>query len=231
MTKKDIPRRFSRDPKPKHQSPIMRILSSPKTTLVLGLFAFASIFFYKRFILSKDIPPPEKTVEDIAKEKPLFASKDALGRAREGGILLTNSFFDSGDLILRQNRERLEIAVIARRAGQPFVMRPRTQGIPVMTWLRETDGRFALFRLPPTPRPTLLRALARLQSTATHPPSSAPTTQPQLPPHAQDDLALFAIYRDLNIKLPSYPKEHSQAALHASLQKILQKAHYNDLSP
>jgi hypothetical protein len=229
MTKKDIPRRFSRDPKPKHQSPIMRILSSPKTTLVLGLFAFASIFFYKRFILSKDIPPPEKTVEDIAKEKPLFASKDALGRAREGGILLTKSFFDSGDLILRQNRDRLEIAVIARRAGQPFVMRPRAQGIHVMTWLRETDGRFALFRLPPTPRPTLLRALARLQSPT--PPASAPTTAPQIPPHAQDDLALFTIYRDLKIKLPTYPKEHSQAALQAALQIILQKAHYNDLAP
>ncbi len=179
---KPTPRRFSRDPK-KPASPLMRILSSPKTTLVLGLFAFGSILFYKQFILSKDIGLPKKTVQDIIQEKSLFDEKKKLGRARDGGMLLTAESVDTGDILIRQHNGRLDLAVVAKRNADFLVLRPASAITPLMTWLRQGDGYFALYRLPPTPRPKLLRLLATLQelADAKQLPSLPTITQPTKP--------------------------------------------------
>gem|GEM_PF-2515645 len=243
------PRRFTREPK-KPTSALMRILGSPKTTLVLGLLAFTSILFYKHFILSKDIGTPKKTVQEIIHEKSLFDPKKELGRARDGGMLLTAESVDTGDLLIRQHEGRLEIAVVARRNADFFVLRPASPITPLMTWLRQGDGYFALYRLSPTPRPKLLRLLAALQdlaeqnplpplpvrSSTSQPSASQPSTsQPSqttastTPPSIESlrNLWILQAFRQQQIKLPTHsllPHQEQHA-----LQRILQRSLYNDL--
>ncbi|MCB9639502.1 MAG: hypothetical protein H6728_08485 [Myxococcales bacterium] len=230
-----IPRRFSHEPR-KPKSPLMRILGSPKTTLFLGLFAFGTIVFYKQAILSKDIGEPKKTVKDIIKEKPLFDEKKALGRAREGGMLLTFGTLDTGDLLVRQNEGHLEVAAVVRKGNEFRVIRPYSGEFPVMSWLRQGDGRFALYKLPPTPRPKLLRLLAKLQERAlqkTPQPLVAPTSQPsskptKLDPDALRNLWIFQVYRQVKIKLPTHTLSLLQEK--PALKKLLDRTLYNDLA-
>lgn len=138
------------------QSVLMRVLSNPKTTLVLGIFAFLSIIYYKVRIAPPDDEPKKGTKKTSvsAEDRPLL-TLGVLGKTREDGPVLTRSFFATGDIVISGTASAPQWGLISMsgstKESAVEVVHPWQATQPILPWIRERGGRFALFRILATP--------------------------------------------------------------------------------
>lgn len=165
----------------------MRLLSSGKITPFLGLFALLSILYYKAsFVPASNPQGTPKAALVTWEEAPLLEPKQILGRPRPQGPLLTRSFAQPADIVLRSFQGRLEMAVIAERpTGELSILRPSGEVVPLLAWLQEAGGRFALFRFGKAPlsqRQAVLRTLRSLRPLSAFPETSTSRPTASRPP-------------------------------------------------
>lgn len=126
---------------------LMRVLYSSKTSLVLGIFAFLSIVYYKARIAPPDDDPKtvKKTPSPGPEDRPLL-SLGVLGKAREDGPVLTRSFFATGDILLGGSAKNPQWGLVIVSKSAVDVVHPWYATQPVLPWIRQRGTRFALFR-------------------------------------------------------------------------------------
>lgn len=219
--------RYSRKHR-RRRSGLSALLGSHKTTLFLGLLALASIFYYKFCSVSPPLQKaPSRRMAITPRRGGVLAPGLILGRSRPKGPLLTRSFFHTGDLVLAGKLKapaRLGVVRLASKKVQ--VLEPSQRPTPLLAWIREAGGRFALYRLPPAARrrlPPFPRSWQRV--------APAPRNPVQ---------AIRRFYQQAGIDLPrleatTRPTSRS-TTLPASPRArfflaFLKQSHYNDLTP
>lgn len=196
------------------RSGIMRLLGSTRVTPILGLAALISILYFKSG--GKDEKKKKKPLSSqVDKSIPVFAPKGILGRTREAGPLLTRAFFRSGELIIRRGKEKhLVWGIIEKQPKQVWLL-SKDKRVPLMDWLKQGDGRFALYRTR-LPKGTWKTRRAAVQK--------ALSQQAAL---ASID-ALIKLVQESKGTLPARSKS---ATAQTWLQSVIQTSHYNDLDP
>lgn len=201
-------------------SKIWRFLGSPKLTLVIAVFVLGSIVYYKGTL--KKAKPKNKQAKQT-QHTPLFVPQNVLGRSRPRGPLLTTDFFSTGDLILRKQKKTLQLAWIYKEKNKkPQVISLEGSRSPLLTWLKATGGRFALYRMAKAHRSQAHKALSAWRNKAT----SRATSQPTSRTHPLGRLA--QTYQ--SAKLP-FPASKTPQNPQAWLQSIASRGHYNDFRP
>ncbi len=134
----------------KNQTPAwLKILTSPKLTLMLGIIAFTSVVLYQRYIGQQLAPPAaQKRGTPVIREP--IPKEELVGPFRDGGPTFAKSFFKEGDLFisLGQGKE-LRWGILKRKGGELLIYRPNSEALPLLRWLNSASGgRFAIYREP-----------------------------------------------------------------------------------
>ena len=215
-----------------------KILGSPKLSLVLAIFALSSIVYFQ----DKTKKNKKKKIHSFQKSqrhKPIISLKKTLGRSRKNGPYLTPQFFNTGDIIIRQNKKLLQLALIWKTKKNVQVVGLNKKQ-PLIKWLKETNGRFALYRIKKQSIPNATKWLSQFNALNTIKPISQrpsmskkptskkmkprPTSQPL---NKQPQILKFIsqLYQKWGTQLPKNKKYSQQKWL----QLLTQKSHYNDL--
>ena len=193
----------------------LRILSSTRTTAILGAVALASIIYYK--VTSK--PPAKKKQalwSQVANNVPMLLNKDILGRAHPNGPLLTRSFFRSGDMVLVQRSKRWAAGTVVKMGTKIFVQEVGTAPLSVLPWLKASGGRFALVRVDRKDPNKLKKLLEALRSAKGS------------PSQKQRNETLLALYKKAGFKFPT-PAKAGKDPIQTQLLLLSQRSNYNDI--
>ena len=193
----------------------LRILSSTRTTAILGAIALASIIYYK--VTSK--PPVKKKQalrSQVANNVPMLLNKNILGRAHPNGPLLTRSFFRNGDMVLVKRSKRWAAGVVVKVGTNIFVQEPGTAPLSVLPWLKASGGRFALVRVDRKDPKKLQKLMELLKAT------KGSLSQ------KQRNQTLLQLYKKAGFKFPEAAKP-GKDPIQTQFLLLSQRSNYNDI--
>jgi hypothetical protein len=199
------------------KSGLMRLLGSTKITPILGLAAFLSILYYKNNSAKREANKKQVLRSQVDREAPVFTKREVIGKLREGGPVLTKSFFGQGDLIVRKHKGTLELAVIHKTKQDVKVWTTPGRTSPLSAWLKEADGRLALYRV----KIKSEKAWGALAS------SLRPILQTKQAKASNVLAALVAAYQKAQCKLPTFVPVNQTPAVW--VKQLVEQSHYNDL--
>lgn len=220
--------------RPKRQrSLLVRIISSPLTTLVLGIFAFLSIVYYKVKIAPPDDDPKKPKVRRSTPTSnlPLLTKAEILGKARDGGPTLTRSFLGMGDIVIQGSKGKRKWGLLLKTKKDVLVVHPWKKSEPLMAWLEVNQGRFALFRtLQPAPvRNTLKSLLTSFQREKPLSSKQQQALQAKWGGAHSPSQWLHVHYKKAGLKhLPNLTGNDTKAS-QAWLEELIKRSHYSDL--
>ena len=178
------------------------------------MVALASIVYYK--VVSAPPAKKKKTAAaQGASKAPMLLKGDLLGRAHPNGVLLTRSFFRTGDLILVKRSGRWAAAMILKEKGAVTTKEAGAPPLPLMPWLKAAGGRFALVRVDRRD-PAKLKTLVSLATASTK------GGDPR-----QRNKGLLELYKKAGFRFPA-PATPGKEPLQAQLEFLTKRSNFND---
>lgn len=202
-------------------SRIWKLLGSPKLTLFVGVLTFGSILYYKnnlRIQKQKDAKHQIKSKKKV----PLLALKQSLGQTRPGGPHLTMRYFRRGELLIRKKGKHYEWALIDKRGDELLIFQPNGKQASLLPWLKETGGRFALYRT------SLHKKLDNKQVQQALQAQGFPFGTTKVLASKTTLQALQTLLNTYKLALPTPAKNKDEQHW---LAHIVEESHYNDLDP
>ncbi|TNE48195.1 MAG: hypothetical protein EP343_16415 [Deltaproteobacteria bacterium] len=227
----------------RERSLLVKIISSPLTTLVLGIFAFLSIVYYKVYVAPPEDDPkakPQARRKVMDSNQPLLAANEILGKAWNRGPTLTRSFFGMGDVVIAGPKGNRTWGLIYKSAKQIQVVHPWRASQPLMDWLIQDPkkGRFALFRTlqPAKGRSqlgTLLKPLLREKDLDKNEQAKLQTQWKAVASKKGDKVVpahwVHARYQKTGLKHLPPMSWAGDKATQRWLEQLIQRSHYSDI--